>query len=58
MSLPLWLAKALLSLMPRTVVERAIIRAELIAERKNRGPLRADQKRKLVLLTRWNNDRS
>jgi len=53
-----FLLRMLLSLAPRVSVEKAIIRAEEKAIARNGGFLRPDQKRKLDLLTRWNDERS
>lgn len=52
------LLKAWLSFMPWASVEKAIIRAEEKAIARNGGFLRPDQKRKIDLLTRWNDERS
>ena len=53
-----FLLRMLLSLAPRVSVEKAITRAEEKARVKNGGFLRPDQKRKIDLLTRWNDERS
>lgn len=48
---------ALLSLRSKEAADEAIYRATARAEIRNRGPLRADQKRRFDMLKRWNDAR-